>query len=79
MDVASNGKELTFLVGAAPVASVLYNGRDLQVKLDESQGTFFMMQFPVTEILLAEEFLEKLTGLRMAIEERTRRLVTVDG
>lgn len=79
MDVRAEGKLMTFLVGAAPVETVLFDGRNLQIKLDENQGTFFAMQFPTDEPVSAEEFLEKLKGLRMAIEDRVHRIVTVDG
>ena len=78
MDVKAEGKVITFLVGAAPIASVLYNGKDLQVRLDENQATFFALQFPTDEITTVAEFLEKLKSMHMAIEDRTNKLIVAN-
>ncbi len=78
MSVVPQDGKLTFVLGGAPVATIIYNGVGVPiVKLKEEEAAFWVMQFPMDKITTIDEFLEKLDGLRMSIEDKTRKIVTV--
>lgn len=78
MDVQPADGKLNFIVAGAPVATVIHSGQELRMTLDESQAAFWVMSFPMIGTpTTMDEFLEKLNGLRMSIEDKTRKIVTV--